>query len=555
MDGNALCRLKWAGGLLLSMLLAAPGAAQETIEQRLERLEKQNAEIRKQADELQKQNQELKALVGSSPASTTVGPEEVQRLIAAYLAAQEEKGKGGDGKAGEAKGDKKPSGPAWYEVGSDTNMPGKWTSGRLNFESKNKDFRAHLGGRTQFDTYAIGAPQSFITAFPNGSFDDNMFFRRVRIEFDGTAYENVEWDFQVDLERNTLFERNQAGVVIANGNFPPARFDDMWVGLKNLPIIGNIRIGHVRPPQGLESYTSSRNLLFLERTSGFEAFLQEFDPGVWIFNDAFDQRLTWACTVHRIDPSVQKAGEFGKGDVAVTGRIAGLPIYENEGRCLLHLGASYQYHSNPFNTAVNERTYSFAAPPDWRASYFTPTFVSTGTFLSDHINQYGLEGLMIWGPLRVQAEYFGVDVANVRFPTGPKTLLGGRTFNSGYVCAAYMLTGENHRYDRRLGRIDRFIPSENFFLVKGEDGGWQSGRGAWEVAARYDWIDLNDGLIQGGLMNNYTVGLNWYLNPHLKCQWNYTLTDRNVLAVPVGGGAGGPSGNVHAIGMRVQWEF
>jgi phosphate-selective porin OprO/OprP len=515
-----------------------PAAAD--VNQRLDRLEKLNETLLKQNQDLKQELQTIKTQ--EAPVSTGVDKAAVQNIVADYLQQQADK----------AKTEKKDE---WYQVGSDTKMPGSWGLNRLTFESANKDFRAHLGGRFQFDSYYIGVPKRMVDFFGSGTLDDDMFFRRIRIEFDGKAYENIEWNFEVDLERNTLFEKLSNGQA-SNGNYPPTRFDELWVGLTNIPFLGNARIGHVRPPQGLECYTSSRNLMFLERTSGFEAFCQEFDPGVWFFNTNESQRLSWAATVHRID-GVSKAGESGKGDYAVTGRIAGLPIYENEGRCLVHLGGSYQIHSDSFNTSVKDRTVAFAAPPDWRSGFFTPNMVSTGTIISDHVDQFGLEALLIWGPFSVQSEYFGVHAADAGFPiaAGTAKQIGNANFNSWYVAASYFLTGENRRYDKRLGRIDRLVPNENFFFVRGDDGDFHRGKGAWEICARWDYIDLSDNDIKGGNMNNYTVGLNWYLNPNMKFQWNWTFTERNVDKDGNGGGAKGPSGPLHALGMRVQWEF
>lgn len=514
---------------------------------RIERLEKQVQELSNALRSVQSQPAQLAAPVSTAAPQAGLSASDVRSIINGYFAEQDEK------KKVEAKAKPKDE---WYEVGSDPSAKAKWAFNRLTFESPQKDFKAHLGGRLQFDNYWMGASQAYIKSFPNGSFDDGNFFRRIRIEFDGQAYENFEWNFEVDLERNALFEKNQAGAVVSNGNFPPTRFDEVYLGLRNLPIIGNVRVGNVRPPMGLECYTSSRNLWFLERSSGFEAFLQEFAPGIWFFND-FNERVFWAATVDRPNFSVQKAGEYGNGDIAFTGRIAGLPIYENDGRCLVHVGASYQYRKNQDNTAfAASRSTSYSAPGDWRATYFTPNLVSTGTFLSDHSNFVGLEFLAIWGPVRVQAEYFGVQAGDVVFPAANgKAPTGNRNFNSGYVAAGYVLTGENHRYDKRLGRIDRFQPNENFYFVRGEDGSWQRGIGAWEVAARWDWIDLNDGPIKGGYMNNYTLGLNWYWNTSIKWQLNWTMTDRAVAGAPVGAGASGHTPLLHAVGVRVQWEF
>ena len=76
------------------------------------------------------------------------------------------------------------------------------------------------------------------------------------------------------------------------------------------------------------------------------------------------------------------------------------------------------------------------------------------------------------------------------------------------------------------------------------------------MAARYSYLNLNDGPIQGGVMGGTTIGLNWYWNSNLKIQFEY-VTDqhydkggRNTLT-----GGGSIPATVQAFGTRVQLQF
>lgn len=70
----------------------------------------------------------------------------------------------------------------------------------------------------------------------------------------------------------------------------------------------------------------------------------------------------------------------------------------------------------------------------------------------------------------------------------------------GYTQVGFFLTGEHRPYDRKAGAIDRIIPFQS--LTRDCPG-----YGAWEVAARWSYLDHTDNLIQGGDMQNMTLGL------------------------------------------------
>ena len=86
-------------------------------------------------------------------------------------------------------------------------------------------------------------------------------------------------------------------------------------------------------------------------------------------------------------------------------------------------------------------------------------------------------------------------------------------------------------------------------MTRGEDGGFLLGRGAWEVAARYNYLNLNDGPIRGGVVGGTELALNWYLNPAVKVQFEYMTNNRWDLK------KGLAPGDVQGFGTRVQLSF
>ena len=59
---------------------------------------------------------------------------------------------------------------------------------------------------------------------------------------------------------------------------------------------------------------------------------------------------------------------------------------------------------------------------------------------------------------------------------------------------------------------------------------------------------MDDNGINGGVLQDVTAGLNWFLNPNAKIQWNYVITDRNAP-----GNTG--DGTIRGFGTRLAFDF
>ena len=62
---------------------------------------------------------------------------------------------------------------------------------------------------------------------------------------------------------------------------------------------------------------------------------------------------------------------------------------------------------------------------------------------------------------------------------------------------------------RRLASFRRLRAKTEFDR---ELGTW----GALEIGARLSTLDLNDDDVRGGYLTDFTLGLNWYMRPHIK---------------------------------------
>src|SRR5262249_27539351 len=143
-------------------------------------------------------------------------------------------------------------------------------------ETANKDFFYKFGASLQYDGAWYTAdrdlqfgrdPTAFIGRGGVGPFNDGFNMRRARLRLEGTMYEVI--DFLMEYEFANGFT---ARGVISNGAqqadqiFLSPGPTDMWLQIKHLPVIGNIRIGSQKEPWSLEHIANYRYLEFMERS-------------------------------------------------------------------------------------------------------------------------------------------------------------------------------------------------------------------------------------------------------------------------------------------------
>jgi phosphate-selective porin OprO and OprP len=359
-----------------------------------------------------------------------------------------------------------------------------------------------------------------------GPIPDGYGFRRARLGAFGDVFEIVEYRIEMDF---------------ALAGRPS--FLDNWVGAKEVPGIGSVRIGHFFEPFSLERLTPNRFATFMERSLG-DVFTPRRNTGAMVWDHTADSNVTWAVGMFRSD-SDQFGDDLGGGrGWAGTGRMTWSPGFDRDRRDrLLHLGAAYSFRG------ADDRQVRFAESPeilikgDGRIG--PPAFVDTGLVPARAHQLIGLEAAIVRGPFSLQSEYMWVPVDRT---DGPDP-----TFSAYYVYGSWFLTGEHRPYFRTRapfrrvnGVFDRVIPHTNALKGPVEEGN-PPGIGAWELAVRWSHIDLNSRDVNGGRLSDLTFGLNWYLNPYARITWNYIHA---MLNTP---GRGRSSADI--VGMRVGFDF
>jgi phosphate-selective porin OprO/OprP len=255
-------------------------------------------------------------------------------------------------------------------------------------------------------------------------------------------------------------------------------------------------------------------------------FDSDRNTGVMFQNAPCDKRMTWALGIFA---DTDGGGEFFTSDTNfnVTGRMTGLPLYQDDGRQLIHLGVSAGYR---FEDHIERR---FRQRPE---VHLAQRYLDTGTFVADGSTLLSAEAAGVFGPLHVSGEWkqVWIDGSGMRNTTG----------YGGYAQAGYFLTGEHRAYKKSAAAWGRTKPN-NPFDPKNDK--W----GAFEIAGRYSYLNLNSADLDGGKEQNATFGANWYLFSNVRLSMNYVYA--NVRST--GAQLGLEGGDIHTFQARAQLEF
>jgi phosphate-selective porin OprO/OprP len=289
--------------------------------------------------------------------------------------------------------------------------------------------------------------------------------------------------------------------------FEVDRKDDFtWFDYRlDIPIAESmtLSVGKQKEPISMERIMSMVQLPMQERTAVSDALLPSRNFGAVLSGNALDQRMSWAGGLfHNF---IDSDDELGGTPTQLIGRVTWVPWVSSDGSNLFHLGGGLRYS----NARQGARYFT---EPEFNKS---PDFVDTELIDADDINQFNLEASWRKGPWWVHAEYVGTEVDSAAS--------GDPGFTGYHVTGSWILTGEMRDYRYRSGIFGPVPVARSVY-----QGGW----GAWELGARFSSIDLTDGPIDGGEMDIFSLGVNWWLSPIFNVNLNYRFitNDRDGLS-------------------------
>jgi len=253
--------------------------------------------------------------------------------------------------------------------------------------------------------------------------------------------------------------------------------------------IGELTIGRMKAPSNLSRNWGGAYLPTAVRQAPVNSLTKSRDDGVRLTNTAFDKRLTWGVGV--FNDWLTKGTNLSETNTYVTGRVAGLVFDDKENEHLLQVGLGMRLSD------FVEDSIRFRAGPGVPS---LPNFLDTGDMPADGVSW--LTGEFAWRKrnFMVTAEHVQTDLDS---PT-----IGNPTFRGSYVWFEWTMTGESRswNYDQSLPK--RPQPSRDF--TKG-------GKGLWNLVFAINDTDLNQGLIEGGDMQQAMIGINWF--PQKSFRW------------------------------------
>lgn len=383
----------------------------------------------------------------------------------------------------------------------------KWAPGPT-FSSKDGSWSVHVLGRLQVDGGALGDEDNF---YKN---DNAAELRRARLGVEGEFLEGWAYKLETDFANNSLSVK------------------DAFIQYSGKPVEpAYVRVGQFKTPNSLEQLTSDLYTTFMERSAIIDAFNLDYQIGL----GSGVSGASWGVDGGLFGQNTSDQDNNEGYALAGRGHYAFLYGPEDSGD-VVHLGASVRYRNfdnDSFDNEVQYRQRPFF--------HFTGTrSVDTGTITDAEGDVWaGAEFAWVNGPFSIQSEVANTALQRNNGEDDADNLWGG------YLGASYFLTGEHRPYDPKQGVFGR---------VKVEHPLQDGGRGAWEVGARADYIDLNNEGVKGGEQISYIAGVSWYPNDFIRLMLDGAVT-QVFQAGNSDAAADGSDNLIYGGGMRAQVDW
>ena len=214
------------------------------------------------------------------------------------------------------------------------------------------------------------------------------------------------------------------------------------------------------------------------------------NTGIQLSGQLIGDRMTWWAGA--FNDWLETSNNLNRTATNWDARVTGLPYVTEDNFNYLHLGLGGG------RVGSDDGMMRFSGKPSMNKA---DKYVDTKSFTADHASKLSFEAILSLAPILLQAEHIE---AWVEAPDS-----GNPRFSGTYVSASWVLTGESRPYIRSLGYAGAITPKNRF--------------GAIELIGRYGYVNLTDGSIDGGIMNHWYLGANWWASR----QWKFGVSYGN----------------------------
>jgi phosphate-selective porin OprO/OprP len=317
---------------------------------------------------------------------------------------------------------------------------------------------------------------------------DNFLIRRARPIFEGNLFEYVDFRIMPD------FGGGQASLY------------DGWMNLRPFGPETQLQSGKFKAPFGLERLQSATATTFIERALPTE-LAPNRDIGAMFHGDFREGLITYQAMVGNGVQDGSNADADTNDDKEVVLRVFAHPFQETAIEPLqgIGLGFAASLGEQEGNTTPRYRT-------SGRNTFFR---YATNVVEDGNRVRWSPQAYWYWGPFGAMFEWVRTT-PQLRMPGAPNIEPDVDAFQ---ITGSYVLTGEAASYRG-------VVPVKPF---RGSEGGW----GAWEVAARYHQLHVDDEVFDEGYASRtasaetaraWSLGVNWYMNPFVKLSLNVDQT-------------------------------
>jgi phosphate-selective porin OprO/OprP len=353
------------------------------------------------------------------------------------------------------------------------NMPVIETDGKLVVSDREGNWSFQPIGRVMWD--AVNAD-----ADTDDSSDDvkGTELRRARLGFEGDIY---DWSYKFEAD----FAGNDVSVKDAYLGYGNKLTDNTKWGVK---------LGQSHVPFGLNTKISSKYMTFMDRPMFADSTVSPArESGVVAAIN--DKDYNWLLSAGLTNGPLDDDGQTWDNNGS-TFAVRGSFLPYQEGKNLVQLGAGY------LNQGGGD---SFKFQPDLVSHDDSFKPVSTGTIDLDQADAFTVDAMAIFGSFHAMAEYLDHTA---------EPEVGSDIDTTGYaVEAGYFLTGEQLKWKK--GYTSGISPKSPY--------------GAWQIAARFESVEVDPGSSMEDEYDQFTLGVNYYPTKNTRLMVNYSkVTDLTV---------------------------